>query len=73
MFMECRMPAAEGVFHARPDDAHWYGWAKVAEDASRLRKDGKQARIRPGCGGNRPGRRGCGRSFSPRAGRRRRP
>lgn len=46
MFMEYRMRAIQGAFHANPDYLHWYGWAplksslrKIMDEAGRLRAE----------------------------------
>ncbi len=44
MFMEYRMRTFEGAFHANPDYAHWYGWAKLKEAAERIREDAARLR-----------------------------
>jgi cytochrome c553 len=56
MFLEHRMRAFQGTFHANPDYALWYGWsemrrdlAEIKEEAARMRKehDAKTAAVRP--------------------------
>jgi hypothetical protein len=44
MFMEYRMRAFQGAFHANPDYMHWYGWAKVKEAATRIKEDAARLR-----------------------------
>lgn len=44
MFMEYRMRAFEGAFHANPDYTHWYGWAKLKEASERIREDAERLR-----------------------------
>jgi hypothetical protein len=46
MFLEHRMRAFQGTFHANPDYALWYGWSEmqrdlteIKEEAARLRRD----------------------------------
>jgi hypothetical protein len=46
MFLEHRMRAFQGTFHANPDYALWYGWSEmkrdlteIKEEAARLRKE----------------------------------
>ena len=46
MFLEYRMRAFQGAFHANPDYMHWYGWApmkeslqKIKDEAARLRAE----------------------------------
>jgi hypothetical protein len=48
MFLEHRMRAFQGTFHANPDYALWYGWSEMQRDlteiktmAEELRKDHK--------------------------------
>ena len=51
MFLEHRMRAFQGVFHANPDYSIWYGWsemrrdlAEIKEKAAELRADAKTDR-----------------------------
>ncbi len=44
MFLEYRMRAIQGAFHANPDYMHWYGWAKVREAAARIEEDAQRLR-----------------------------
>jgi hypothetical protein len=44
MFLEYRMRAFQGAFHANPDYTHWYGWAKIKEAAARIREDAGRMR-----------------------------
>jgi hypothetical protein len=37
MFMKHRMRAFQGVFHANPDYALWYGWSEMVQDLSEIR------------------------------------
>jgi hypothetical protein len=37
MFMEHRMRAFQGVFHANPDYALWYGWSEMVLDLAEIR------------------------------------
>ncbi len=46
MFLEYRMRAFQGAFHANPDYMHWYGWAamkgalqKIEDEATRMRAE----------------------------------
>lgn len=32
MFLEHRMRAFQGAFHANPDYTFWYGWAEMRSD-----------------------------------------
>jgi hypothetical protein len=36
MFLEYRMRAFQGAFHANPDYTHWYGWAAMKESLQRI-------------------------------------
>lgn len=44
IFLEYRMRAFQGAFHANPDYMHWYGWAKVKEAAARIKEDAERLR-----------------------------
>jgi hydroxylamine dehydrogenase len=37
MFLEHRMRAFQGTFHANPDYALWYGWSAVQKDLTNIR------------------------------------
>ncbi|NNE34953.1 MAG: cytochrome C [Rhodothermales bacterium] len=37
MFMKHRMRAFQGVFHANPDYALWYGWSEMVQDLSAIK------------------------------------
>ncbi len=37
MFMEYRMRAFQGAFHANPDYMHWYGWAAMKESLQKIK------------------------------------
>ncbi len=37
MFLKHRMRAFQGVFHANPDYALWYGWSEMVRDLSEIR------------------------------------
>ncbi|MBM4388772.1 MAG: cytochrome C, partial [Deltaproteobacteria bacterium] len=39
MFLEYRMRAFQGAFHANPDYMHWYGWAPLKEALARIREE----------------------------------
>jgi hypothetical protein len=50
MFLEHRMRAFQGTFHANPDYALWYGWSEMQRDlteikalAAELREKGRRA------------------------------
>ena len=52
MFLEHRMRAFQGTFHANPDYALWYGWselqrslAEIKEESARLRRDHRLQRF----------------------------
>ncbi len=52
MFLEYRMRAFQGCFHANPDYMHWYGWAEmkralteIKTEAEKLRAEAKLAKI----------------------------
>ena len=51
MFLEYRMRAFQGAFHANPDYMHWYGWATMKESAQKIRDEA--ARIRDEAGAKR--------------------
>jgi hypothetical protein len=42
MFLEHRMRAFQGTFHANPDYALWYGWSEMQRDLAEI-KDGAAA------------------------------
>jgi hypothetical protein len=44
MFLEHRMRAFQGVFHANPDYALWYGWSEMQRDLTEIREMAAQAR-----------------------------
>ena len=44
MFLEHRMRAFQGVFHANPDYALWYGWSEMQRDLTQIRELAAQAR-----------------------------
>jgi len=48
IFLEYRMRAFQGAFHANPDYMHWYGWAKVKEAAARIKEDAERLRREAG-------------------------
>jgi hydroxylamine dehydrogenase len=44
MFMEHRMRAFQGAFHANPDYALWYGWSEMQRDLTEIRKEAREIR-----------------------------
>jgi len=38
MYMKHRMRTYQGVFHANPDYAYWYGWAPMTKDLDEIKK-----------------------------------
>jgi len=38
MYMKHRMRTYQGVFHANPDYAYWYGWAPMTKDLDEIRE-----------------------------------
>jgi cytochrome c553 len=38
MFLEHRMRAFQGTFHANPDYAFWYGWSEMVRDLSEIKE-----------------------------------
>ncbi len=38
MFLEHRMRAFQGTFHANPDYALWYGWSEMQRDLTEIRE-----------------------------------
>jgi hydroxylamine dehydrogenase len=38
MFLEHRMRAFQGTFHANPDYANWYGWSEMRRDLTEIRE-----------------------------------
>jgi hypothetical protein len=39
MFLEHRMRAFQGAFHANPDYMHWYGWAAMKESLRKIKDE----------------------------------
>ena len=37
MFLEHRMRAFQGRFHANPDYALWYGWSEMTRDLTEIK------------------------------------
>lgn len=46
MFLEHRMRAFQGTFHANPDYALWYGWSEMRRDLSEIREKAAELRAR---------------------------
>jgi hypothetical protein len=44
MFLEHRMRAFQGAFHANPDYANWYGWSEMARDLVEIRAEADRLR-----------------------------
>ena len=44
MFLEHRMRAFQGAFHANPDYANWYGWSEMARDLVEIKAEGERLR-----------------------------
>lgn len=44
MFLKHRMRTFQGIFHANPDYAFWYGWSEMVRDVSRIREQAQQMR-----------------------------
>lgn len=44
MFLEYRMRAVQGAFHANPDYMHWYGWAPMKESLQRIKDEAAKMR-----------------------------
>lgn len=44
MFLEHRMRAFQGTFHANPDYALWYGWSEMRRDLSEIREKAAELR-----------------------------
>jgi hypothetical protein len=44
MFLEHRMRAFQGTFHANPDYAVWYGWSEMQRDLTEIRKEAREIR-----------------------------
>jgi len=38
MFLEHRMRAFQGTFHASPDYALWYGWSELKRDLAEIKE-----------------------------------
>ena len=44
MFLEHRMRAFQGTFHANPDYALWYGWSEMVQDLAEIKALAKEMR-----------------------------
>lgn len=44
MFLEHRMRAFQGTFHANPDYALWYGWSELVQDLTEIRHEAESMR-----------------------------
>jgi hypothetical protein len=44
MFLEHRMRAFQGAFHANPDYANWYGWSEMQRDYVEIRAEAERLR-----------------------------
>ena len=44
MFLENRMRAFQGAFHANPDYMHWYGWAPMKEKLRKIKAEAETLR-----------------------------
>jgi hypothetical protein len=44
MFLEHRNRAFQGVFHASPDYAFWYGWSEMQRDLTEIKSMAKEMR-----------------------------
>lgn len=47
MFLEYRMRAFQGAFHANPDYMHWYGWAELKRTLAEIKEDANKLRAEP--------------------------
>jgi hypothetical protein len=48
MFLEHRMRAFQGTFHASPDYALWYGWSEMVRDLTEIRAEAADLRAKAG-------------------------
>jgi len=46
MYMKHRMRTYQGVFHANPDYAYWYGWAPMTKDLDEIKEMAKSLRFK---------------------------
>ncbi len=44
MFLEYRMRAFQGCFHANPDYMHWYGWAQMKRALTQIKAEAEKMR-----------------------------
>ena len=44
MFLEHRMRAFQGTFHANPDYALWYGWSEMKRDLTDIKTEAAEMR-----------------------------
>jgi len=44
MFLEHRMRAFQGTFHANPDYAFWYGWSAMQMDLTYIKNSAQEMR-----------------------------
>jgi hydroxylamine dehydrogenase len=44
MFLEHRMRAFQGTFHANPDYALWYGWSEMRRDLQEIKEEAARLR-----------------------------
>jgi hypothetical protein len=47
MFLEHRMRAFQGTFHANPDYAFWYGWSEMQKDLTEIKEKAAELREKP--------------------------
>jgi len=45
MYLKHRMRTFQGVFHANPDYAYWYGWAAMTKDLDEINEMAKDLRF----------------------------
>ena len=57
MFLEHRMRAFQGAFHANPDYANWYGWSEMARDLVEIQAEAATLRREHGAAARRRSRR----------------
>ena len=48
MFLEHRMRAFQGTFHANPDYALWYGWSEMQRDLTEIKHMAAEMRAQKG-------------------------
>ena len=46
MYMKHRMRTYQGVFHANPDYAYWYGWAMMTKDLAEIKRIAVDLRLK---------------------------